>query len=171
MQGQRHSALSFQLPAAGLVGRTIGDWTMSDFYFGGDVFSELDRVQRQVSSLFGNLPSSIRSSRADAFPRLNIGSTDDAIHIVAFAPGVEPASLDVTVDKGTLTISGERRAQATVEGARTYAKERFAGSFRRVIELPQNADADKVEARYENGTLSITIGKREASKPRAITIQ
>ncbi|WP_250514851.1 Hsp20/alpha crystallin family protein [Caballeronia sp. INDeC2] len=144
---------------------------MSDFYFGGDVFSELDRVQRHMSSLLGNLPSSIRSSRADAFPRLNIGSTDDAIHIVAFAPGVEPASLDVTVDKGTLTISGERKAQATVEGARTYAKERFAGSFRRVIELPQNADADKVEARYENGTLSITIGKREASKPRAITIQ
>ena len=113
---------------------------MSDFYFGGDVFSELDRVQRQVSSLFGNLPSSIRSSRADAFPRLNIGSTDDAIHVVA-------------------------------QGTRSYAKERFAGGFRRVIELPQNADTDKVEARYENGTLSITIGKREASKPRAINIQ
>ena len=144
---------------------------MSDFYFGGDVFSELDRMQRHMSSLFGNLPSSIRSSRTDAFPQLNIGSTDDAIHIVAFAPGVEPASLDVTVDKGTLTISGERRAQASVEGARTYAKERFAGSFRRVIELPQNADADRVEARYENGTLSITVGKREASKPRAINIQ
>ncbi|BAN25103.1 Hsp20/alpha crystallin family protein [Caballeronia insecticola] len=144
---------------------------MSDFYFSGDVFSELDRVQRQVSSLFGNFPSSIRSSRADAFPQLNIGSSDDAIHIVAFAPGVEPSSLDVTVDKGTLTISGERRAQGAVEGSRTYAKERFSGNFRRVIELPQNADVDKVEARYENGTLSITIGKREASKPRAITIQ
>jgi HSP20 family protein len=149
----------------------IGDSTMSDFYFGGDIFSELDRVQRQVSSLFGTLPSSIRSSRADAFPQLNIGSTDDAIQIVAFAPGVEPASLDVTVDKGTLTISGERRAQPAPEGSRSYAKERFTGSFRRVIELPQNADSDKVEARYENGTLSITIGKRETSKPRAITIQ
>ncbi|MDR5817682.1 MULTISPECIES: Hsp20/alpha crystallin family protein [unclassified Caballeronia] len=144
---------------------------MSDFYFGGDLFSELDRVQRQVSSLFGNVPSSIRSSRADSFPQLNIGSTDEAIQIVAFAPGVEPASLDVTVDKGTLTISGERRAPAATEGSRTYAKERFKGSFRRVIELPQNADSDKVEARYENGTLFITIGKREASKPRAITIQ
>jgi len=171
MHRQRHPTLSFQLPAAGLVGRIIGDWTMSDFYFGGDVFSELDRVQRQVSSLFGNLPSSIRSSRADAFPRLNIGSTDDAIHVVAFAPGVEPSSLDVTVDKGTLTISGERKQQVVAQGTRSYAKERFAGGFRRVIELPQNADTDKVEARYENGTLSITIGKREASKPRAINIQ
>jgi HSP20 family protein len=144
---------------------------MSDFYFSGDLFSDLDRVQRQMSSLFGPAPSSIRSSRADAFPRLNIGSTDDSIQVVAFAPGVDPATLDVTVDKGTLTISGERRAQAPVEGSRTYAKERFTGAFRRVIELPRTADADKVEARYENGLLTITVGKREASKPRAIAIQ
>ncbi|KND58298.1 Molecular chaperone (small heat shock protein) [Candidatus Burkholderia verschuerenii] len=144
---------------------------MSDFYFSGDLFSDLDRVQRQMSSLFGTAPSSIRSSRADAFPRLNIGSTDDSIQVVAFAPGVDPATLDVTVDKGTLTISGERRAEASAEGSRTYAKERFTGAFRRVIELPRTADADKVEARYENGLLTITVGKREASKPRAIAIQ
>jgi HSP20 family protein len=144
---------------------------MRDFYLSGDLFSDLDRVQRQMSSLFGHTPSSIRSTRADAFPRLNVGSTDEAIQIVAFAPGVDAATLDVTVDKGTLTITGERRAEAQTEGSRTYAKERFTGAFRRVIELPRNADADKVEARYENGLLTITVGKREASKPRAIAIQ
>jgi HSP20 family protein len=144
---------------------------MRDFYLSGDLFSDLDRVQRQMSSLFGSYPSSIRSTRADAFPRLNVGSTDDAIQIVAFAPGVDAATLDVTVDKGTLTITGERKPEAQTEGSRTYAKERFTGAFRRVIELPRNADADKVEARYENGLLTITVGKREASKPRAIAIQ
>jgi HSP20 family protein len=144
---------------------------MRDFYLSGDLFSDLDRVQRQMSSLFGSYPSSIRSTRADAFPRLNVGSTDDAVQIVAFAPGVDAATLDVTVDKGTLTITGERKPEAQTEGSRTYAKERFTGAFRRVIELPRNADADKVEARYENGLLTITVGKREASKPRAIAIQ
>ncbi|KMY85492.1 Molecular chaperone (small heat shock protein) [Candidatus Paraburkholderia calva] len=73
----------------------------------------------------------------------------------------------MTVDKDTLTISGERRAQVPAEGSRTYAAERFTGAFRRVIELPRNADADKVEARYENGLLTITVGKREASTNRA----
>jgi HSP20 family protein len=146
---------------------------MSDFYFGSDLFGELDRLQRQMSSLFGSFPSSIRSGRPDTFPQLNIGSTDDSIAIVAFAPGVDPNALEVTIDKGTLTISGERKPPepATEGESRTYTKERFFGAFRRVIELPQNADPDKVEARYSNGCLSITVGKREASKPRAIAIQ
>jgi len=146
---------------------------MSDFYFGNDLFGEIDRLQRQMSALFGNPPSSIRSSRSDAFPPLNIGSTDDSINVVAFAPGIDPATLEVTVDKGTLTIAGERKAPelAAGSGTRAYAKERFFGTFRRVIELPQNADPDKVEAGYSNGCLAVQIGKREASKPRAITIQ
>ena len=146
---------------------------MSDFYFGNDLFGELDRLQRQMSTLFGSLPSSIRSSRTDAFPALNIGSTEDSINVVAFAPGVDPASLEVTIDKATLTIAGERKApgQGTESETRAYARERFFGAFRRAVELPQNADPDKVEASYSDGCLNIRIGKREASKPRAITIQ
>jgi HSP20 family protein len=108
---------------------------------------------------------------------VNIGTTDDSIEIVAFVPGLELAELDVSIDKGLLTISGERKAaqtgsdDKTRDDPRTYAQERFSGSFRRVIELPQNADPDRVQARYTNGCLSISVGKREASKPRAITVQ
>jgi HSP20 family protein len=154
------------------------DTTMSDFYSGTDLFSEFDRLQRQMESLFGGSPSSIRSSRFGAFPQINIGTTDDSIEIVAFAPGVDVAGLDVAgldvaIDKGLLTISGERRPAQSDAGdnTRTYAQERFTGTFRRAIELPQNADPDKVQARYTNGVLSISVGKREASKPRAIAIQ
>ena len=155
---------------------------MSDLYSGTDLFSEFDRLQRQMASLFGGFPSSIRAGRLGAFPQVNIGTTDDSIEIVAFAPGINAAELDLSIDKGLLTISGERKpARPDVSGdprnvqarddTRTYAQERFAGAFRRVIELPQNADPDKVQARYTNGCLSITVGKREASKPRAITVQ
>ena len=111
--------------------------------------------------------------RSETFPAVNIGSTDDSIEIVAFAPGLDPASIDVSIDKGLLSISGERKPPEPEAGddRRVYAQERFMGSFRRVIELPQHADPDKVNARYVNGCLTVTVGRSEASKPRAISVQ
>ena len=146
---------------------------MSDLYFGTDLFSEFDRLQQQMAQLFGGFPSSLRAGRLGAFPQINIGATDESIEIVAFAPGVDAAALDVSIDKGLLTISGERKSTQPDTGSetRTYAQERFVGTFRRVIELTDTADPDKVQARYENGCLSISVGKRESSKPRAITVQ
>ncbi|MXN75415.1 Hsp20 family protein [Burkholderia sp. 4701] len=146
---------------------------MSDLYFGTDLFNEFDRLQQQMAQRFGGFPSSIRAGRLGAFPQINIGATDESIEIVAFAPGVDAAALDVSIDKGLLTISGERKSTHHDTGgeARTYAQERFVGAFRRVIELPDTADPNKVQARYENGCLSIRVGKRESSKPRAITVQ
>jgi len=127
-----------------------------------------------MASFLGGFPSSIRSARFWAFPQVNIGSTDDSIEIVAFAPGVDPQNLDVSIDNGLLTICGERQTAypgATRDDARSYAQERFVGAFRRVIELRQHADLDKVTAQYTNGCLTVSIAKREASKPRAITVQ
>jgi HSP20 family protein len=146
---------------------------MNDAFTGADLFSDLERLQRQLSSVFDGFPRSLRSSRLGVFPPVNIGSTDDTIEIVAFAPGLDPSKLDVSIDKGLLNIAGERstRDGPLPEGAREYAQERFDGTFRRVIELPQQADPDKVQARYIDGCLLISVGKREASKPRAITVQ
>ena len=146
---------------------------MNEAFTGANLFTELERLQRQLSSVFDGLPSSLRSGRLDAFPQINIGSTDDTIEIVAFAPGLDPAKLEVSVDKGLLVIAGQRVTQngALPEGTREYAQERFSGAFRRAIELPQHADPDKVQARYIDGCLLISVGKREASKPRAITVQ
>ena len=146
---------------------------MSDLYSRTDLFSEFERLERQMESLFGGLPSSLRSSRVGAFPQINIGTTDDSIEIVVFAPGVDVGGLDVAIERGLLTISGERKPAQGVagDGTRTYAQERFTGTFRRAIELPQNADPDKVQARYTNGCLSISVGKRESSKPKSITVQ
>ncbi|KVH69669.1 heat-shock protein Hsp20 [Burkholderia cepacia] len=146
---------------------------MSDLYFGTDLFSEFDRLQQQMAQRFGGFPSSIRAGRLGAFPQINIGATDESIEIVAFAPGINATELDVSIDKGLLTISGERKSTQPDTGSetRTYALERFAGAFRRVVELPDTADPDKVQARYENGCLSISVGRRESSRPRAITIR
>lgn len=145
---------------------------MSDLFFNTDL-GEFDRLQRQFDSLIAGFPASLRATRSGTFPPVNIGSTDDSVEIVAFAPGLDPAAIDVSIDKGLLTISGERKLptpQADGE-TRVYARERFMGAFRRVIELPQHADPDKVSARYVNGCLTVSVGRSEASKPRAITVQ
>lgn len=146
---------------------------MSDPYFSTDLFGGIDRLQQQMASVFGGISTSLRAARLGAFPEINIGSTDDTIEIVAFAPGLDPAQLDVSIDKGLLIISGERKnlERSRNDEVRSYVQERFSGSFRRMIELPQQADPDKVEARYTNGCLTISVGKLEASKPRAITVQ
>lgn len=147
---------------------------MSDFLFGnvrGDLFREFDRLQQHMSALAGGFPASLRSNQS-YFPPVNVGTTDDAIEIVVFAPGFAASEFDVSIDKGILTIAGERKRPeaATQEEMRWYARERFMGAFRRVVELPQNANPDDVQAKYTDGCLSIRIGKHESSKPRSIAV-
>jgi HSP20 family protein len=143
--------------------------------FPGDLFAEFEGLQQQIDQLFGtrSWPSSIRAASRGAFPAVNMGVTDQAVEIYAFAPGLDPAKIDVQVDKGLLTLSGERAADPALQGDKVavYADERFAGAFHRVVSLPEDADASRVEATYRNGVLKITIPKREASKPKRVEIR
>lgn len=143
--------------------------------FPSDVFADFDDLQRQLDRLLGARPSNsnIRAVQRGTFPAVNVGVTPDAVEIYAFAPGIDTASLDVTVDKGLLTISGERKGAAAEARTQTnvYAQERPQGNFRRVISLPEDADPDRVNASYRNGILQIRVQKREASRPRRIEIQ
>ena len=142
--------------------------------FTGDVFAELDALQRQVDQLFGprGWPSSIRAANRGAFPALNVGNTGDAVEIYAFAPGIDLSKLEVSVDKGLLTIAGERAADLpeASDKVNVYADERFDGSFRRVISLPDDVDASRVDASYRDGILRIVVPKLEKSKPRRIEV-
>lgn len=142
--------------------------------FSGDLFAELDAIQRQMDSLFGlrSWPSSIRASRRGAFPALNVGMTNDAVEIYAFASGIDPSKLDVSIDKGLLTITGERASDVPEPGEKVdvYAAERFSGSFRRVISLPEDVDATRVSATYRDGILRIAVPKLEKAKPRRIEV-
>ena len=140
----------------------------------GDVFADFDALTRTMDQLFGlgTAPSSIRAAARGAFPALNVGSTEDALEIYAFAPGIDASSLDVSVDKGLLTIAGERKPDTPEGDASTsvYARERFAGGFRRVVSLPEDVDASRVEAKYRDGVLCIAVPRREQSRPRRIDI-
>jgi HSP20 family protein len=143
--------------------------------FPGELFPEFDAIQRRIGRLFGlgdPWPSSIRAGAFGAFPAINMGTTQEALEIYAFAPGLDPARIEVSVDKGLLTLAGERsRGLPDGRDIEVYASERFAGAFRRVISLPQDVDTAKVQASYRDGVLKIRVPKLEAALPRRIEVQ
>jgi HSP20 family protein len=141
----------------------------------GDPFADFETLQDRLDELLGGRgsPSSIRAvGRAGAFPALNVGTWAEAVEIYAFAPGIDPKSIEVSVEKGLLTLSGERKATAGREGdgVTMYARERYAGAFRRVVSLPDDSDPERVAASYRNGVLTIVVPKRESAKPRQIAV-
>lgn len=140
--------------------------------FPRDLLSELDRLQREMQQSFDISPS-IRGLPRGGFPAMNIGNTPTSVEIYAFAPGVDPASIDVQIEKNVLTVAGERKPDLPVrdEKATVHIDERFAGRFKRVVTLPEDADANAVKAQYRDGVLHITIPRRETAQPRRITIE
>jgi HSP20 family protein len=136
------------------------------------VFSEMRRLEQELDDLLGggsSWSSSIRSLPPGTFPAINVGSTDEQVTVYVFAPGVDPKSLDVQMQQNLLSISG-RREEAPEKGATYYRQERFRGEFNRVLTLPEDVDADQVEAKYREGIVEITVKRRQAAKPRQIAV-
>jgi HSP20 family protein len=146
--------------------------------FPRDVFAELDRLQREFSDNLDTAPA-IRGLGRGGYPALNVGSTAGSVEVYAFAPGLDPATIDVSLDRGVLTLAGDRPASAAGapggaqgDGRTTlHLNERFAGRFRRVVNLPDDIDPDAVSAAYRDGVLHVSVKRREASQPRRIAVQ
>ena len=140
--------------------------------FPRDMFAELDRMQREMQQAY-ELSPSIRGVARGGFPAMNVGNTPSSVEIYAFAPGMDPANIDVQLEKGILTISGERNPSlpGKDEKASVHIDERFSGRFRRVVSLPDDVDPNAVQANYRDGVLHVSIQRREAAQPRRINIQ
>ncbi|WP_107660031.1 Hsp20/alpha crystallin family protein [Nocardia suismassiliense] len=128
-----------------------------------DPFHDMDTVARQL------LGETAGSSRAPRFMPMDLFKAGDHYVLHADLPGVDPGSVDVSVDNGTLTLRAQRSAPSE-EGVQWIASERFAGNFMRQISLGDNVDADKISAAYNNGVLSVTIPIAERAKPRRIEV-
>jgi len=138
-----------------------------------DVFGELNRLQNVLDQVFRPLERpNIRARRGATFPVINVGASPENIEIMAMAPGLDAGSLQLTVERNVLVISGERKAAQPEPEKPTnvYAQERFTGAFRRVVNLPDDADTGRVDASYRDGILRITVAKRESTRPRRIEI-
>ena len=140
--------------------------------FENDLFDQFERMHRQMDRLFGDSGGArgIRSVASGTFPAINVGASPEQVDVYVFAAGMDPRSLDISLQKNLLTVSGERRVESP-ENVEFYRQERFNGSFRRVITLPEDVDPDKVSATYRDGVLQITVQRCEAVRPRQIEVK
>jgi HSP20 family protein len=125
---------------------------------------------RDVDRLFDAFFGGERESRGWV-PPVDLVELDDHFELRADLPGVSDDDVSIEVQDGTLTISGERRAEDRKEGAGWYRYERSFGSFSRSLTLPEGVDADAIEANFEGGVLEVRIPKPEERKPRRVEIK
>lgn len=120
-----------------------------------------------IENAMGRAVGGGRSSR---FPALNAWVTESGVVVDAEVPGVDAGSIDVSVVKDELTLSGQRAADDVGDGV-YHRRERGYGKFSRTVQLPFRVQADKVVATYRNGVLRVELPRAEADKPKRITIQ
>lgn len=137
-------------------------------------FGELVTLRRAMDRIFDEdffRSAAVESGQAaDLLLPLDVTTTKDALLVQAALPGVKPDQVAITVENGTLTITGETAEEHMEEGASHLVREIRRGSFSRSVTLPNGLEPDKAEATFENGVLRLRIPKAEQLKPRQIRI-
>ena len=128
-----------------------------------DPFRDIDRMTEQL------LGASDGSGRAPRFMPIDLYRSGDHYVLHADLPGIDPGSVDVHVDNGTLTIRAERSGR-TEQDVQWLTNERFVGTFQRQLSLGEGIDTEAISATYDNGVLSVTIPVAERAKPRRIEV-
>ncbi len=120
---------------------------------------------------FDRACSDTAASEAQAWtPRVDVREEASRFVILADVPGVDPASIEIQMDNGVLTLKGERKAEEIVDGGKATRVERQHGAFDRRFVLPDTADADAITAAGRHGVLEITIPKKAQAAPRRIVV-
>jgi HSP20 family protein len=135
-------------------------------------FEELERMRRQLDEMFGGLERRpYRALGAGVFPLINLTEDKDRYYVRAELPGLQADDIQISLTGNNLSISGERKISSEGENVRYHRREREAGTFNRVIALPNEVDANKVEASHIDGILTVVIPKAEAAKPKQISVR
>lgn len=129
----------------------------------------LDRVMSLNRELDRALTRSFGNSSA-WLPAMDVVERPDAFVVTLDVPGVSHEAIDLTFDQGALTIRGTRPTSEYGEEDRIYVAERTLGEFERVVRLPETVDAERIQASFERGVVTINIPKVQTARARRITI-
>lgn len=124
------------------------------------------RLNRQLDQAFGDTSASV-----SWIPHVDVREEAERFVVTADLPGVEGKDIEITADKGVLTVRGERRSEKKDSGEGYERVERASGTFLRRFTLPESADAEAIKATHVNGVLELSIPKRPQAQPRRINVQ
>ena len=131
----------------------------------------LARMRRDMETLMERLTGeSADGSVAGVFPPMNVSEDLDHYHVRALIPGIDASEFNVSVVHQTIAVSGTRQSPEE-EGVSYHRKERAEGPFSRSVTLPASFDGARIDAKYIDGILTLTLPKPEAAKPRRVTVQ
>ncbi len=147
-------------------------WQPFTDFWGMDLWSKMNQLRDEMDRMFESFGlGNGWPTLAAAYPAVNVWGDNDHVYAEAELPGMELNDMEIYVTGGNqLTIKGERKPWAPGQGT-WHRQERGFGTFTRVITLPVEVDADKVEARLHNGVLTITMPKTETARPRKIAVK
>ena len=141
-----------------------------------DILREMENLRREIDSAFkgfgvGNYlePAFLPGLSTGRYPQVNLAEDQDNLYVEILVPGVSSKELNLTVMRGVLTVSGERKEEAYTEKI-WHRRERGLGKFMRTIDLPCEVDTDKIVAKFENGVLFVTLPKREKDRPKKVSV-
>lgn len=142
-------------------------------------WKEMDELQRRFASVFNLAPFRRNSLTAEEenmtvpewAPAVDIIEDDKEYLIKVELPEVEKNDVKVTVESGTLSITGERRAEKEEKNRRFHRVERSYGRFERSFAIPDDAESDKVKAEFKDGVLRVHLAKSESARPKQIEVK
>ena len=138
-----------------------------------DPFREMMALRNTMERLMEDVERPLWRAESSEFLRLavDVSETDDSFIVKASLPGINPEDLDISMTDNVLTIKGEIKMEEEKEGEKYHIRERRYGRFMRSLTFPVPVDADKIEATYENGVLTLVLPKAEEAKPKKIEIK
>ena len=144
-------------------------------YFDRDTFlTPFDKMfDQMVETQFPDITKSVgvRPYAGSAYPKVNVYEYDDKVGIVAEIPGLDKKQLEVSVEEGVLTISGDKHSAFENEGAKVLRRELKQSSFKRQFELGELLDGENIKANFKDGILSVSGPKLEPEKPKKHTVK
>lgn len=135
-----------------------------------DPFREVVALQKSLNSVFGNAETESQLTTASFVPAVDVYEDDKKVVLKLEVPGIEEKDLDVSVEKNTLTVKGERKFDKEEKEENFHRIERRYGSFYRAFTLPSTVDTESVDAKYDAGVLKLELKKKPEAQPKQIKV-